>query len=158
MRRKDRAVTDFAEILAIVDRCEIVRLGMIADGRPYVVPMHFGYLAKGETLCLFMHSAREGRKIDTLRESPQVFFEMDGATAVLNDDAPCHWSASFESVMGEGAITFLEDPTERQQALAALMTRYGFEGEPVFDPAVMNRTAILRLDVLSVTAKRSPAR
>ena len=31
MRRKDREVTDFNEIIKIIDECEIIRLG-IADG------------------------------------------------------------------------------------------------------------------------------
>ena len=43
MRRQDRAVTDPEKIRAVIDACEVCRLGF-QDGRGvYVVPVNFGH-------------------------------------------------------------------------------------------------------------------
>ena len=43
MRRKDREVTDIQEILHIVDEAKILHLGLMDEGYPYIVPMHYGH-------------------------------------------------------------------------------------------------------------------
>ena len=47
MRRKDREVTGFSEIMKIVEQCEIVRLGLSDGDYPYIVPKNFAYEVKG---------------------------------------------------------------------------------------------------------------
>ena len=42
MRRKDRELTEQAEILRLLARCDTVRLGLWDGTRPYVVPVSFG--------------------------------------------------------------------------------------------------------------------
>jgi nitroimidazol reductase NimA-like FMN-containing flavoprotein (pyridoxamine 5'-phosphate oxidase superfamily) len=54
-------------------RSEIVgRIGCLADGWPYVVPVSYVY--DGESV--YVHSA-EGRKVRAMRENPQVCFEVE---------------------------------------------------------------------------------
>ena len=48
MRRKDRELTEQAEILRLLARCDTVRLGLWDGTRPYVVPVSFGWR---RTLC-----------------------------------------------------------------------------------------------------------
>lgn len=158
MRRKDRLVGGFDEIMEIVARCQVVRLGLIAEGKPYIVPLYFGYRREGETLALFLHSAAAGRKITALRENPQVFFEMEGEGAIVRGEEPCKWTAAYQSVMGEGRVSFLEERAEKEAALSAIMEHCGHEGAPVFDEAALARTAVLRLDVETITGKRSVGR
>ena len=43
MRRKDRLVTASAKIERILMATRIVHLGLVDDGRPYVVPLHYCY-------------------------------------------------------------------------------------------------------------------
>lgn len=42
MRRKDREITDFAAMLAIVRDCDCCRLGISAEGAPYILPQSVG--------------------------------------------------------------------------------------------------------------------
>ena len=37
MRRKDREVTDFDEIVKIIDECEVLRLGLVDGDYPYIM-------------------------------------------------------------------------------------------------------------------------
>ncbi|MBO5094338.1 MAG: pyridoxamine 5'-phosphate oxidase family protein, partial [Lachnospiraceae bacterium] len=62
MRRKDREVTDFDEIIKIVDACQIVRLGLADGDFPYIVPVNFAYQVQDGTLYLYIHGAMAGRK------------------------------------------------------------------------------------------------
>ena len=63
------------------------RIAMIDNAQAYIVPMNFGYDFQGETLSLYFHCANEGRKIDILRVSKDVCFEMDCAHKLIADNA-----------------------------------------------------------------------
>ena len=62
MRRKDREVTDIAVVEDILKRAAVVHLGMADGGKPYVVPMHYGYTFQDGVLILYVHGAHTGKK------------------------------------------------------------------------------------------------
>ena len=43
MRRKDREITDFEQMRAILDACDCARLGLVDEQGAYIVPMNFGW-------------------------------------------------------------------------------------------------------------------
>lgn len=43
MRRKDREVTELAQIEEILEKGKVVHLGMIDGDFPYIVPLNYGY-------------------------------------------------------------------------------------------------------------------
>ena len=47
MRRKDREVTDFHEIIGIMKKCDSCIVAMNDGDFPYVVPMNFGLEVQG---------------------------------------------------------------------------------------------------------------
>lgn len=71
MRRKDREITDFAAMLAIVRDCDCCRLGILAEGAPYILPLNFGYEVNGEILTLYFHGARQGKNTPCCGEIPR---------------------------------------------------------------------------------------
>ncbi len=122
MRRKDREITDLAQIRDILSKARVVHLGLADGDKPYVVPMHYGYELEGEKLVLYVHSAQEGRKLDVIARNPNVFAEIDtGEILIPGGDDPCDYSAAYRSVMGEGKALVLEDPAEKAAALQILM-------------------------------------
>ena len=42
MRRKDREITDFDEMMKIVAKCDTCRLAIFDETFPYIVPLNFG--------------------------------------------------------------------------------------------------------------------
>lgn len=153
MRRTDREVTDAAEVRAILCRAKVLHMGMVDGGRPYVVPLHYGFEWGEDGVTLWCHGAREGRKIDTLRANPNVFIEADcDVEAVPGGDVACRWGSYYASVMGDGVATIVEDPDEKAHGLICLMrtqTGHDFEVTPRMAEAV----CVLRIDVPHVTAK-----
>jgi nitroimidazol reductase NimA-like FMN-containing flavoprotein (pyridoxamine 5'-phosphate oxidase superfamily) len=90
---------------AIVGRIACCGHGAVGDGRPYVVPLAYGY--DGEAI--YAHSG-PGRKLDFMRAEPRVTFEVDAA------EAPDRW----RSVIAEGNFEEVADPVERERALRTL--------------------------------------
>lgn len=154
MRRKDKEVTDIMEIAKIIETCEIIHLGLVDHGIPYVVPLNFGYKIEGEQVTFFFHSALEGKKMDILRENPYVCFEMAGLYKIIKDEIPCEWTAKYESVMGYGDVSFVHG-NEKCAAMDLIMKRYGYEEKPEYTPSVFSRTAVFKLEVKEITGKRS---
>ena len=51
MRRKDREVTDFEELIAIMKKCDVCRIALNDGGYPYILPLNFGLAVKdGRTI------------------------------------------------------------------------------------------------------------
>jgi uncharacterized protein len=97
---------------AIVGRIACCGHGAAGDGRPYLVPLAYGY--DGDAV--YAHSG-PGRKLDFMRAEPRVTFEVDQAVA------PDRW----RSVIAEGTFEEIDDPRQRDTALKVI---YGTEGIP----------------------------
>ncbi len=179
MRRSDRQVTDSAEILQMIQASKVCRIGMQDAEGLYIVPLNFGYTftpaqqpdappaqagqqaAFGQGLTLYFHSASSGRKIDALRQNPQVCFEMDGAHALMESDILTEYSFAYQSIIGSGTVRFVEDPAARMAAMVAIMRQQSGLSEAEIlamprqehwmQPAVMT---VFALDVSSLTAKK----
>lgn len=157
MRRSDRAVTERADILRIIDSCEIMRVGFSAANHPYIVPMHFAYAAVEEppSLCLYFHCANEGRKLEMLSVNKHVCFEADRLLETTPSEVACGWTARYESVMGEGEMTIVTAEAERVAALDILMKRYGFPGTPQYNADALKAVTVLKLTVTEMIGKRT---
>ena len=143
MRRKDREVTRHGDLMEMVARFKVCRLGMWDGREVYVVPLNFGYEEKNGSLSLFFHCAREGRKLDILQNRPEVSFEMD---------APCRYSYAYGCVMGRGVVEFLREDEEKMHALRRIMLHQTGRGAD-FTPVMVRSVCVLRLKVKTVSAK-----
>lgn len=156
MRRKDREVKDPDGIFDIVERCNVVHLGMVDNGKPYVVALNFGYEREGDALVLYLHCAMEGRKIDILHGNPDVYFQMDCVNEFIKgtSERPCSYCWRYDSVMGSGQVEFVEDVQEKEHALNRLIQHIGKTTETFsFPPASFARTCVLRIRSNDITGK-----
>lgn len=150
MRRKDKEITDSAAIEKIIQEAQICRLAMVDGGRPYMVPLSFGY--EGDSL--YFHSGHKGMKMDILRTNPTVCFEMDIQGNVLEDDKACHWTVQYRSVIGFGKVEFLEEADEKRDAFQIIMAHYSdrvFE----FSDEMLKSVALLKVKIAEISGKQS---
>ena len=112
-------------------------------------------LADGR-LTLYLHSAKEGRKLDVLQNNDRVAFVLEtNVSQVSGGDIPCKYGEAYASVMGEGTAVLLDDPVQKIEALQILMkTQTGREF--AFTPAMAESVAVIRVNVDSFTAKARP--
>jgi uncharacterized protein len=160
MRRRDKELTEPDAILDVLARGDVLRLAMIADGAPYLVPLSFVAVPGGQAasplagLRLWLHSAHEGRKVAALRKDPRVCFEVTVDVAVVPAARACDVSLRYRSVIGEGRAAFLADPGAKVRALEAIAARYA-AGAPV-SPAEAERVEVIEIAVDSISGKASP--
>ncbi len=153
MRRKDRQITDETAIRAILDKAQVLHLAMIDGDRPYVVPLHYGYSLIDGRLTLYLHSAKEGRKLDVLQKNGRVAFVLEtDVSSISGGEIPCKYGAAYASVMGEGRATILTDPVEKTDALTMLMKTQTGRNFYITE-AMTDTVAVLRIDVEAFTAK-----
>lgn len=153
MRRKDREVTGFSEIMKIVEQCEIVRLGLSDGDYPYIVPMNFAYEVKGDQLYLYVHGAMAGRRYELLRQNPVCSFEMDKPLYMDCITEMKDVTMRYLSVMGKATVTFLEGEDKKRAVDDVIMARHEETKNFVYNESALPRTAVLKLTVTEISAK-----
>ena len=153
MRRQDRRITDPAMICAVLDKCRTLHLGLVEDGRAYIVPLNYGWTEENGRYTLYAHSAAEGRKIDLIRGGADVGFEMETGVEYFDADTACGWGNRYESIIGEGRATLLSTPEEKRQALAAIMAHYSARKDYTFEDAMVNLVQVIQIDVTALSCK-----
>ena len=153
MRRQDRRITDPAMICAVLDKCRTLHLGLVEDGRVYIVPLNYGWTEENGRYILYAHSAAEGRKIDLIRGGADVGFEMETGVEYFDADTACGWGNRYESIIGEGRAALLETPEEKRQALAAIMAHYSARKDYTFEDAMVNLVQVIQIDVTALSYK-----
>ena len=156
MRRSDREVKDFSDIVAIMRKCDVCRVALNDDGYPYILPLNFGMQVEGDKITLYFHGALEGTKYALIEKDNRASFEMDCAHRLVTDPERGSCTMEYESVIGQGHIEILSDD-EKYDALRVLMEHYHQADFP-FNKAVIPHTKVFKLVVESVTAKERKKR
>lgn len=153
--RREREVTDINEIIGILDRAKIVHVGMIDGDTPYIVPMNYGYTLENGKLTLYLHSAKQGRKLDILRTNPKVFIELDTDIVPFEGTIACNYGICYSSVMGKGIAEIIEDAEGKKEALTILM-KTQTQKDFIFDDRMVSVVTVIKIHLDEFTAKRRP--
>ena len=153
--QREREVTDINEIKEILDKSMIVHVGMIDGDEPYVVPMNYGYTLEDGELCIYLHGATVGRKIDIIKANPKVFFEMECDVTPFEGKVACQYGTTYASVMGLGKAEVLETPEEKIDGLVKFMkTQTGKDF--AFDEKMVSIVSVIKITAKDFTAKKRP--
>jgi hypothetical protein len=155
LRRKDKAMPDPADQLAVIRGGKFLTLALCRDNEPYLVSLCYAH-SEAER-CFYVHSALQGKKLDFLRANQRVWGQ------ILEDRGYVGGAATYayRSVMFEGLAEFVEEPEAKRRALAALLERYEPGAEALkarmLAGNMVDKTAVVRLRVLALSGKQSPA-
>jgi nitroimidazol reductase NimA-like FMN-containing flavoprotein (pyridoxamine 5'-phosphate oxidase superfamily) len=151
MRRSDREITDYNEIIDILRRADTIRLGLHDEPYPYVVPLSFGFEESDGVIKIYFHGAKEGLKHDLIAKNPHVCAETD----ILHryaESSPGSITAEYESFIGFGTAELVTGD-EAVKGLDLLLAHCGYAGYE-YDRAALNFTAVYRIILDSFTGKR----
>ena len=139
MRRSDREIKDFDEIIEVINKCDVCRLAINDGDYPYIVPMNFGLNMEDGKVVLYFHCASEGKKLELLKKNNKAaasifkynFVErakeyVHAERAFILNDEKMSCTMAYESVMGRGQIQFVEDE-DKFAALKIIMKQYHSE-------------------------------
>ncbi len=148
MRRKDKQITDEDKIIEIIKANNVLRLGLANNNIPYIVPMNYGY--KDNTF--YLHCAKEGRKLDMLRQNPNVCFEIDQNHQLIEAEVPCKFSMKYQSIIGYAEAEIIDDYDGMSEAFKVIMSNFTNK-EFDFPDMMLKNILIIKLKVKDLTAK-----
>jgi nitroimidazol reductase NimA-like FMN-containing flavoprotein (pyridoxamine 5'-phosphate oxidase superfamily) len=155
MHRKEREITDTAEKIAVIERCKVCRLGLAENNQPYVVPLNFGYRYANEGLTVYVHGAAQGKKWEIIKKNSAACFEVDGAHQLIEAEKACNHAFAYESVIGFGHITVIDEPEEKADALNVIMKHQTEKNTTYqFSDAELRAVAVYKLTIDAFTGKR----
>lgn len=152
MRKSDREIVNFKEILDVIEKCDTMRLGMNGGDYPYVVPLSFGYDTDGERgLVLYFHCATEGKKLEYIEKDNRVCAEFD----LLNKyvDRGSSVTADYESVICFGRAYECTDG-EKVTGLKRLLAHCGMEHYSAEECAALPIVKVYKVVTECVTGKK----
>lgn len=152
MRRADREIKDFDEMVEIMEKCDVCRLAFNDGGYPYILPLNFGLKAEVGRVTLYFHGADTGKKYELMEKDSRASFEMDCSHKLVSDEKEGHCTMKYESVIGRGKLEIVPD-AEKLEALA-IMTDHYHQGHFEFNTKAVPGTTVMRLVVEKMTGKR----
>ena len=153
MRRKDREVKDKALIEQFIAKEQIIRIAFYDNGDLYIVPLNYGFIYENDKYVFYFHGAKAGRKFELSKSSPMVGFEIDGGYELLQADVACDYSAKFQSVIGTGRLSIIEDYEEKIKGLNVLMNHISGKSEWDYSKYMVDAVAVFRLEVDKLSCK-----
>jgi nitroimidazol reductase NimA-like FMN-containing flavoprotein (pyridoxamine 5'-phosphate oxidase superfamily) len=117
VRRKDRAKYDCAFIDAVLDEALVCHLAFVVDGQPCVIPTT--YARVGDQI--YVHGAAATRFTKVLAAGADVALEVTILDGIVLAKSAFHHSMNYRSVVVFGRAREVDDPTERERALEAIV-------------------------------------
>jgi len=120
---KNRIITLKEEIERIIRKCEACNIAMVdLDGKPYIIPMNFGY----DNDCIFLHSSQRGKKMEILKNNNSVCvsFSTDHMLGWQSEKVACSYSMKYRSVLAFGKVEFVNEQEDKILALNQIMKQY----------------------------------
>lgn len=155
MKREMRRIKQLLSEEKTVDIMKRNTAGVLAllddDDYPYAVPISYVY-SDGK---VYMHSARQGHKVDAVRNHEKASF------CVIDKDriVPEEYTTYFRSAIAFGKVRLVEDGEEKKKA-AELLGRKYYPGDTmenlikVIDEAE-KRFLVIALDIEHMTGKEA---
>ncbi len=153
MIRKDREITDIKEKLSIIDENNVMALAMVDGDKPYVIPMNYGYTYENDKLCLYMHCAKKGKKLEVLEKNNNVSIEIDYKHQIEEGKLPCQYSFYFASIVGHGKAYIIESDDEKIEAMKVIMkhiAKKDFE----FNARLLSIVEMIKVEIDEFTGKK----
>ncbi len=154
MRRVDKEIKDIKTIESILQEADYCVVALSHNDSPYVVPMNFGFKDHN----IYLHSSKEGRKIEILNANKKVSFAVEIKTKVVKSERSCDWGMNYMSVVGEGYAHFIEDAKKKIEALDIIMSKYSNNESMTsfeYSKTALNKVALIKIEVTLLSGKIS---
>ncbi len=136
----------------ILDEGLVCHVGFVHEGAPVVIPTAYG--RAGDRL--YIHGAKASRMLNALRGGAQVCVTVTLLDGLVLARSAFHHSMNYRSVVIFGAVSAIEDPAEKTEALRCF-TEHIVKGRwsEVREPtrAELDATIVLALPLEEASAK-----
>jgi len=162
MRRADREITDFSDILDVLRRADTIRLGLNGDPYPYVVPLSYGFEADAgrdapgapRVVYVYVHGAAEGYKHDLIARDNRACVEAGifHRYAAYGEGGAASVTTEYESVIGFGTVEAVTGG-EAARGMDLILEHCGFPGF-AYETPPLSAMLILKITLTHISGKR----
>lgn len=153
MRRSEHEILDEDTILAIINHCDTIRIGMWDGTRPYILPVNFGVMCSAQKIIFYIHGARTGNKFELLQKYPDVCVEGDQNYGYVSC-GKCGYTCRYESFIAYGKAALCTQE-EALQGIQCLLNHCDIQDEDCCDDKMLEHTAVWKITISTITAKRN---
>lgn len=86
-------------------------------------------------------------------QNPKVGFELDTGFEIWEEENACDFSAGFQSVIGTGRMSMVDDYEDKTMALMAIMATITGKNTWKFSEKMIDAVAVFRLKVEEISCK-----
>ncbi len=128
--------TDTKQIEEIIGKTKTCHVAMVDGDKPYVLGFNFGY----ENGVIYLHCAKDGKKLDILRKNNNVCveFQCDLELFFRHEQVACSWRQRYRSVLAYGTASFVSDYQEKVDAMNIFMRNYSDREFKYSEPSIHN--------------------
>ena len=153
LRKKEREIKSQEEMEEVLQKGKFVSIAMCRNNEPYVVSLNYGY-AKGKN-ALYFHCAKEGLKLDFIKENPFVCATVIEDLGYVKDEC----EQFYRSLVFWGKMSIVEDLEEKKYGIEILLKHLEDNPDKVRQKTLKDDKAyedvgILRLDITEITGKK----
>ncbi len=141
---KARIIEDKSTMEEVISACDVCFVGMVdMQGMPYTLPFNFGY----RDGIFYIHSGPVGKKIEVLRNNPNVCIVMSTCHEMYNqsENVACSYGMKYKSVMIRGKVDFLNDLEEKAKALNVIMGQYTSRNDFSYNTPALKNVQVMRI-------------
>ncbi|MCQ2216325.1 MAG: pyridoxamine 5'-phosphate oxidase family protein [Bacteroidales bacterium] len=132
--------------LEVLDKAPYITVSMTdSDGMPYAVPLS---LARVNDDTFYFHGAKEGKKLDILKQNPKVCLSAVTKSRPLVGPKDGSFTLEFKSAIAFGVASLVEDESEKVEALRAICEKYLPNHMDMFNEAIsrsLKITAVFKI-------------
>lgn len=144
--RKASRQQDSAWALEVFDKAPYVTLSMCRpDGSPYGLPLS---LVRKDDTTFYFHCADEGEKIYCLKYSPVVSLSAVSRCTPAFEEEKMNYTEHYRSAIATGRCEWVEEKTEKVEALRLLCERFLPKYMSYFEEAIarsLDRTTVIKI-------------
>lgn len=151
--KRDKAIKDIvyqSDMENIISHCKVCRVAMIDNEEPYLLAFCFGYRNK----TIYLHCAKEGKKIDVLKKNNRVcvLFDTDHDIFARHEEVACSWRLRYRSVLAYGNAEIVEDYDEKTEGLDCIMRSFS-DREFNYSPPSVKNVAVIKIKIERMTGR-----
>lgn len=127
-----------------------LHLAMINSDVPYVIPLNYGY----DQDYIYIHSKREGKKLDCIKAHPRVCFSISEVVERVGGQRSCQWTTAFRSLVGYATARVIDDREEKIAGYDIIMKHFG---GPVgdYEERYLQQSVIICLKIETMSIRQS---
>ena len=150
VRRKDRELTDPAEMRQVLKTTNYITIALCTANEPYLVSLSHGYdEAKN---CLYFHCAPEGKKLVYAQANDRIWGQ-----ALLDYGVTDDCDYAYTSVHFAGKLVLIDDLEEKKHALETIVNQSSNTPEEKLakvTPEKLAKTKIGRIKITYMSGKK----